>query len=155
MGPSNLFYNHIHINQTQHDRCYCYNCQNNSIMLIKDYNNYISIRGGVRSDIWDHRTVLAFSFVLVTIHEICIWCFINDLFVACVDGMYGQNCAVNVHIQIRCWSYEHSVLSIDRTTLFRIHIDEIIIQIVSYIINCIIITVLFASSIFCNIYLYT
>jgi hypothetical protein len=64
-------------------------------MLIKDYNNYISLRGGIRSDIWDHRTVLTYSVVLVTIYEICIWCFINDLFVACVDGMYGQNCAQN------------------------------------------------------------
>jgi hypothetical protein len=26
-----LFYNHIHINQTQHDRCYCNNCWNNSV----------------------------------------------------------------------------------------------------------------------------
>jgi hypothetical protein len=59
-------------------------------MLIKDYNNYISLRGGIRSDLWDHRTVLTYSFVFVTIYEICIWCFVNDLFAACVDGMYGR-----------------------------------------------------------------
>jgi hypothetical protein len=64
-------------------------------MLIKDYNHYISLRGGIRSDLWDHRTVLTYSFVLVTIYEICIWCFVNDLFAACVDGMYGQNCSQN------------------------------------------------------------
>jgi hypothetical protein len=64
-------------------------------MLIKDYNNYISLRGGIRSDLWDNRIVLTYSVVLVTIYEICIWCFVNDLFVACVDGMYGQNCAQN------------------------------------------------------------
>ena len=43
--------------------------------------------------------------------------------------------AVNIRIQIRYWSCEHSVFSIDRPTLVRIRIDEITIQIVSYIIN--------------------
>jgi hypothetical protein len=41
--------------------------------------------------------------------------------------------AVIVRIQILCWSYKHSVLSIWWPTLFRIRINEIIIiQILSY-----------------------
>jgi len=42
---------------------------------------------------------------------------------------------VNARMQICCWSYKHSVLSIGRPTLVRIRIDEINIQIVSYKIN--------------------
>jgi hypothetical protein len=37
--------------------------------------------------VWNHQ--------ITTIYEIIIWCFVNDLIVACVDGTYGHNCKQN------------------------------------------------------------
>jgi hypothetical protein len=84
------------------------------------FNNYISLRGGVRSDLWENRIVLTYSVVVVNIYDICIWCFINDLFVACVDGMYGQNCAQNCTWRLCCLQYgpiKYVAYGMDRSSL--------------------------------------
>jgi hypothetical protein len=57
---------------------------------------------------------------------------------------------INDQQNIKQKTKEWALLTPSVITLFRIRIDEIIIQMVSYIIDCIIITVLFASSIFCD-----